>query len=109
MKQIKLLMILVVTFFYGGVTANLNGQNVVRQGKTFVVESPAAPKSSKTEYVYKDAKGVSYPIYLSSGGKAYIIKISKKTGKEYRQYLPEIGRQINPDAYKDNPNTNNKK
>lgn len=46
-------------------------------------------------------KGVEHPIYLSSTGKAFIKKVSKKTGKEYKQYLPEIGKQINPEAYKD--------
>jgi len=42
-----------------------------------------------------------YPIYLSSTGKAFIKKVSKKTGKEYKQYIPEIGKQINPEAYKE--------
>lgn len=39
-------------------------------------------------------------ICLLLDGKAFIKKVSKKTGKEYKQYLPEIGKQINPKAYK---------
>ena len=71
------------------------GQNVTRQ------ESKPA---TKTEYIYTDNKGNSYPVWLSAKGKAFIIKVSKKTGKEYRQYVPEIGKQINPEAYKEGKN-----
>ena len=80
-----------------------DAQSVQRQGNTFtqVSNKKSASKETKTQYTYKDSKGVEYPIYLSSSGKAFIKKISKKTGKEYRQYLPEIGKQINPEAYKD--------
>jgi hypothetical protein len=31
--------------------------------------------------------GVSYPVYISSGGKLYINVISKKSGKPYRKYI----------------------
>lgn len=80
-----------------------NAQNVTRQGNTFtqVFNKKSAGKETKTQYTYTDSKGVVYPVYLSSTGKAFIKKVSKKTGKEYRQYLPEIGKQINPKAYKD--------
>lgn len=78
-------------------------QDVVKHGNTFtqVSKEKQSGKETKTEYIYKDSKGVEYPVYLSASGKAFIKKISKKTGKEYRQYLPEVGKQINPDAYKD--------
>lgn len=78
-------------------------QSVQRQGNTFtqVSNKKSTGKETLTEYTYKDSKGVEYPVYLSSTGKAFIKKVSKKTGKEYRQYLPEVGKQINPDAYKD--------
>ena len=80
-----------------------NAQNVTRQGNTFtqVSNKKSAVKETKTQYTYTDSKGVVYPIYLSSTGKAFIKKISKKTGKEYKQYVPNIGKQINPEAYKD--------
>ena len=78
-------------------------QSVSRQGNTFtqVSNKKSAGKETKTQYVYKDSKGNSYPVWLSSSGKAFIKKVSKKTGKEYRQYVPEIGKQINPEAYKE--------
>lgn len=81
-------------------------QNVERQGNTFVqvgTRQESKP-ATKTEYIYTDKKGNSYPVWLSAKGKAFIIKVSKKTGKEYRQYVPEIGKQINPEAYKESKN-----
>lgn len=80
-----------------GITA----QNVVKQGNTFTAVSnrKAAAKDSATAYQYADSKGKVYKIMLSSTGKAFIWKTSKKTGKAYKEYLPEVGKQINPKAY----------
>ena len=47
-----------------------------------------------TPYTYVAADGTKYPIYISGNGKYFIIRKSKKTGKEYRQYLPEIQKQL---------------
>lgn len=84
-------------------------QNVVRKGNNFeTVQRSTKQTETKTQYTYTDSKGVVYPVYLSSTGKAFIKKTSKKSGKEYKQYLPEIGKQINPKAYeKDNKPKNN--
>lgn len=74
-----------------------HGQNVVQHGKTFVeqVDSTKTVKAAKkTEYVYIDKDGVSYPVYLTSNGKAFIIKTSKRTGKAYRKYIPEITKRL---------------
>lgn len=77
-----------------------HGQSVIRNGKTFIeqVDSTkrrAVKEPTKTEYTYVDKNGTSYPIYLSSNGKAFIVRTSKRTGKAYRQYLPEITKQLN--------------
>ena len=79
-----------------------NAQSVTKQGNNFtqVSNKKSAGKETKTQYTYTDSKGVVYPVWLSSTGKAFIKKVSKKTGKEYKQYVPEIGKQINPSAYK---------
>lgn len=73
-------------------------QNVKRIGNTFVeqVDSSKTKKSEakKTNMTYIDKSGKSYKIYLSSKGKAFIIRTSKKTGKQYRQYLPNITKQL---------------
>ena len=83
----------------------VQAQSVVKSGNTFTQVSNKGGKSggkeTKTQYTFKDSKGNVYPIYLSASGKAFIKRVSKKTGKEYRQYVPEIGKQINPQAYKD--------
>lgn len=97
MKKLVLCITMMLTF-----SLVTNAQSVQRQGNTFtqVNNKKSASKETKTKYTYKDSKGVEYPVYLSSTGKAFIRKTSKKTGKEYKQYVPEIGKQINPEAYK---------
>lgn len=88
-----------------GIPAMCYGQNVQQQGNTFVAVKSQKTKQqgqeTKTVYTYQDSKGKVYSIYLSASGKAFIKKTSQKTGKEYKQYLPEIGRKINPEAYKE--------
>jgi hypothetical protein len=44
-------------------------------------------EDKKTDKVYIDDKGESYPVYVNSKSKPYIIRKSKKTGKEYKSYL----------------------
>lgn len=99
MKKIILAAIMLLSLNVG-----VQAQSVERKGNNFTQVANKGGKSSekeiKTKYTYTDSKGNVYPIYLSSTGKAFIKKVSKKTGKEYKQYLPEIGKQINPKAYK---------
>lgn len=48
-----------------------------------------------TPYKWEDSKGQKYPIYMGPSGACFIIRISSKTGNEYRQYLgEEISRDI---------------
>ena len=61
-----------------------------QKGTTFVQVSTKSSRGSsaiKTKYTWQDSKGNIYPIYLSKNGKAFVKKTSKKTGKEYNQYL----------------------
>lgn len=79
---------------------NSTAQTVSQQGNNFTqVSNTKSGKETKTKFTYTDSKGKVYPVYLSSTGKAFIKKVSKKTGKEYKQYLPEVGKKINPKAY----------
>ena len=57
------------------------------QGVYVSVKAKATTEDKKTGEFYQDSKGVKYPIYVSAGGKYYIIRVSKNTGKEYKQYL----------------------
>ena len=99
----KKLIITAMMLFSLGI--GIQAQSVVKSGNNFTQVSNKGGKSggkeTKTQYTYTDSKGNVYPIYLSSTGKAFIKKVSKKTGKEYKQYMPEIGKQINPEAYKE--------
>lgn len=39
--------------------------------------------------VYKATDGKTYTVYVGQRGGKYILKVSKKTGKEYKYYLPK--------------------
>lgn len=64
-------------------------QDVVKEGKTFKVQTTQTTSEQQTEYTWEDKKGVKYPIFISKKGACYIKKVSSKTGKEYKQYLPK--------------------
>jgi len=68
------------------------------EGKTFVQTDTQLMKGDTiTTYFWRDAQGKEYPIILhryTKGEKAghvtaYVIRISKKSGKEYRYFLPD--------------------
>lgn len=63
-------------------------QNIIKEGKTFKITT-IQTENKQTEYTWEDKKGVKYPIYISKKGACYIKRISSKTGKEYKQYLPK--------------------
>ena len=72
-------------------------QNYTRSGNTFISSKRERVKSepTKTKFTWKDSKGKEYPVYISSSGSCFVIRVSAKTGKEYRNYLgPEISQQI---------------
>lgn len=83
-------------------------------GTSYVSKSSRAAVNSdvKTNYTWSNEKdGVSYDIYLhkyTKGDKvgqwtAYVLRVSKKTGKEYKYYLPD-GEAIAKDILRRNPN-----
>lgn len=78
------------------ISNGMKAQKVVRNGNTFVQQSGSSQKSSatKTEFTYTDSKGNVDTIYISSTGKAFVFKVSKKTGNTYRKYLPEVTKQL---------------
>lgn len=89
----KLLLLLLVSL----ITITTNAQsNVEFQGNTIVTKSTRAKgEAKKTTFVWQDRKGKEYPVYMSSTGSCFVIRISSNTGKEYRSYLgPEVSQQI---------------
>lgn len=65
-------------------------QEYKREGNTFIVVKSTKNKSSskETKFTIKDTDGKTYKVYISKNGKTYINKISKKSGKIYRKYIP---------------------
>ena len=62
---------------------------VVRYGDTFSVETASVNQDTKTKYTWEDKEGNKYPIYITKKCAWYVIKVSKKTDKEYKYYLPK--------------------
>lgn len=73
----------------------MNAQ-VVRKGNTFIEQKSDSSRgnATKTQYLYTDSKGVTDTVYLSKNGSAFVWKVSKKTGKKYRKYLPAVTEQL---------------
>lgn len=62
---------------------------VKREGDTFKVEQTAKTSDTQTKYTWEDKEGNKYPIYITKRGACYVLRTSKKTGKEYKYYLPK--------------------
>ena len=65
---------------------------VVKNGNTFEVIKTSS-QDVQTYLNWKDKDGVIYPIYVTKKGACYVKRISKKTGKEYKYYLPKETRE----------------
>lgn len=64
--------------------------DIVRDGDTFKVEKTiSVNQDTKTKYTWEDKKGNKYPIFITKRGTCYVVRVSKKTSKEYKQYLPK--------------------
>lgn len=61
-------------------------QTITKQGKDYVITGGGGG-AAKPYGANLIVGGVPYPIWVSPNGKYYIIRISKKTGKEYKQYI----------------------
>lgn len=79
----KNLLIFVMLIFSFSVNAE-----VIKDGDNFRVEQ-TTNNDKLTRFTYTDSKGNTYPVYQSSTGKFFVWKTSKKTGKEYKYYLPK--------------------
>lgn len=62
---------------------------VVKTGNTFSYVSKKKVKEEPVKTTcFFETKGKKYPIYKTSKS-CFILRISARTGKEYRQYLPK--------------------
>lgn len=103
MKKTLFIIMLILAGFH-----TCNAQQVKREGNTFV-QSSQIVKSEQTKYTWKDSKGNEYPIYIAKSGSCYVVRVSKKSGKEYKQYLgKEISAEICREMKREYKPTNSK-
>lgn len=84
MKQILLLAFMLLNFTTFAQNARKGTDGNFYAIKSSKTTSKAATLTSK---YYFDSKGVKYSVYVTEKGKYYVLRTSKKTGKEYKQYL----------------------
>ena len=91
MRRLLLALLMVLGFY-----TSTYSQDIVREGNTFSsVRTSSKAQPTKTKFAWKDSKGTEYPIYMGASGSCYVIKVSQKTGKEYKNYMkPEVSEQI---------------
>ena len=99
MIQIRRLFALILMIVCVSMVANADDDNKSYkcEGSTYSSTGRVAGNTAPTPtpYFWSDSKGNKYPIYISNSGSCYVIKTSKKTGKEYKSYLgPEISQDI---------------
>lgn len=96
-----LFVVLLSALFFVGIIATSQAQTVTnsnrftKEGKTFTSvgrskgEGDLVSNATLTDFTYRDSKANEYRIYLSKNGRAFIIRTSQRTGKEYKYYLGE--------------------
>ena len=62
---------------------------VKREGNNFKVEQTSKASDTQTKYTWEDKEGNKYPIFITKKDVCYVLRVSKKTGKEYKYYLPK--------------------
>lgn len=96
-KTSRVLAIIVLVLGLLAVSNGLRAQNIVRKGNMFINVDSLKRETIKTPYTYRD-NGKVDTIWLTSNGKAFVWRTSKKTGKQYRKYLPQVTEQIGNEA-----------
>lgn len=95
----RILAVIVLIAWMIALTVRAKAQNVIRKGNTFIeVSSDSSAKRggyTKTDILFTDKKGQTDTVYLTSTKKAFVFRTSKKTGKQYRRYLPKITEKLN--------------
>ena len=89
-------MLSLVFFSSTGVLAQDNKPTIEQKGNVFIQKSNGrgSGQVTKTNYIYEDSKGQRDTIYLSPNKKAFVYRISKRTGNVYKRYLPEVTAQL---------------
>lgn len=80
------IVLIVIGTIWLGIQFDAKAQNVIIQGNTI---SLVQQQDKETPYNYQDKQGKTYKIYMTPKYKFYIKRVSKKTGKEYKYFLPK--------------------
>lgn len=71
-------------------TLTADGQTVTRDSAgnySATPKSQETTRDSTTTFTFTDPTGRTWPVYVGSKGAHYVARVSKKSGKYYRQYL----------------------
>lgn len=79
-----------MSYLVGGCLAQSMNSYQKTASDSIIVDKSIIKDAKLTKYFYQAANMKKHPIYMSPDGKCFIIRASAKTGKFYRQYLPEI-------------------
>jgi hypothetical protein len=85
MKKTTIIIALILASFTG-----FSQTKIVRDANGNFVTQKAPKKASEdkpTGQTFTTSKGEEFPVYVSERGKYYVIRTSKETGNQYKQYL----------------------
>lgn len=83
-KLITLLLSIVLSY---SVSAQINANAKQTADGNYVSVDNSISSAQSTGKTFTDKSGIKYEVFRSSKGKLFYIKISKKSGKEYKCYL----------------------
>lgn len=91
---LRILLSIILVIFCIGYVDICNAQTVrVDASGNYVAVKDTTKKASKpdtgkaTGKTYTDSKGNKWPVMESPNGKLYVLRTSKETGNQYKQYL----------------------
>lgn len=102
--KMKKIIILVAGFVLACSVAS--AQNYVKEGNEYSAvhtSTSIASEDVNTGFIWKDKAGNKYEIYITKRNACYIWRTSKKTGKQYKYYLPkDVAKDIASQLGRDN-------
>lgn len=85
----KLAVVLILSLMLLFASAGVLGQSLKNYKGEIIYKEQPKNDVKATSYTYEDKGGNIYSVYVTSKKKFFIYKVSKKTGKYYKYYLPE--------------------
>lgn len=96
MRKIITIALMLFTLTAGAQNVKNNGNITTIESRNFNIKDFKAIQEQRknaevkeTTFTFTDAKGETHKVYESKNGAFFILRTSKKTGNEYRYYLPK--------------------